>query len=161
MTDSGITSHLDESGSIHMVDVSTKDTTVRVASATAFVRMSPDGLELLREGRLAKGDALTTAKLAGIMAAKKTHDLIPLCHPLSLSSIDVVCEIADSGVKVTTEVRTVERTGVEMEALVAASIAALTIYDMCKSVDRAMVVEEVMLLSKSGGRSGAWRRPTD
>ena len=141
-----------------MVDVSSKDVTERTASAVARVRMSEEAITAIREATLRKGDALGTARIAGIMAAKKTHELIPLCHPLALTDIHVDLELNDSGAVITTTVKTRDRTGVEMEALVGASVAALTIYDMCKSIDRAMVIEEVALVSKSGGKSGDWRR---
>lgn len=141
-----------------MVDVSSKDVTERTASAFARVRMSKEAVAAVRDATLKKGDALGTARIAGIMAAKKTHELIPLCHPLALTDIQVEVELGDSGAEITTTVKTRDRTGVEMEALVGASVAALTIYDMCKSIDRAMVIEEVALVSKSGGRSGDWHR---
>jgi cyclic pyranopterin phosphate synthase len=141
-----------------MVDVSAKQVTPREARASARLVMSPETAEALRQGDLAKGDALGTARIAGIMAAKRTHDLIPLCHPLSLTQIEVDLELGKDRVNIRTRVRTRDRTGVEMEALVAASIAALTLYDMCKSIDRSMTVEALRLDSKSGGRSGDWER---
>ena len=153
-------SHLDERGRARMVDVGGKDETERRARAEALVVMAPATLQLIADGAVPKGDVLASARLAGIMAAKRTHELIPLCHPLNLSAVNVEMEAdpALPGLRVTTEARLRGRTGVEMEALVAASVAALTIYDMCKAVDRGMEVRSVRLLEKSGGRSGTWRR---
>jgi len=150
--------HLDESGSARMVDISNKQITARVAEAEAFVSMSASVVRLLREGAVEKGDAFGVARVAGIMAAKKTHELIPLCHPLGISEVKVDLEFADGGVKVSTQVKTTGRTGVEMEALTAAAVAALTLYDMCKSADKSIIIERVGLVAKSGGRSGDWRR---
>jgi cyclic pyranopterin monophosphate synthase len=152
-------SHLDASGAANMVDVSDKAVTERVASAEGRVVMQPETLRIIREGDAKKGDVLGTARLAGIMAAKRTHDLIPLCHPLLLSKIRVDCAIDDAlpGVRVTAEVKVSGQTGVEMEALTAVSIACLTVYDMVKAVDRAMRIEGVRVLEKSGGRSGAYK----
>ena len=154
-------SHLDERGHARMVDVGGKDETERLARAEALVVMAPATLRLIADGAVPKGDVFGTARLAGIMAAKRTHELIPLCHQLNLSAVHV--EIAPEpglpGLRITTEARLRGRTGVEMEALVAASVAALTVYDMCKAVDRGMEVRAVRLLAKSGGRSGTWRRP--
>ena len=153
-------SHLDEQGRAHMVDVGGKATTERRAVATAAVVMAPSTARLLADGRLPKGDALAVARVAGIMAAKRTPDLIPLCHPIALASVEVELEVdAEAGravVRATT--RTRDRTGVEMEAMTAASVAALTLYDMVKGVERGVRVEEVALVEKSGGRSGHWRR---
>ncbi len=148
-------SHLDEQGRARMVAVSAKAETAREAEAGGRVVMAPDTLALVREGG-AKGDVLAVAQLAGVMAAKRTADLIPLCHPLALTGIDVALEIDDGlpGVAIRARVRTTGKTGVEMEALTAVSVAALTVYDMCKAVDRAMRIEAVRLLRKSGGRSG-------
>ena len=153
-------SHLDAAGRLSMVDVSAKPESQRVARARARVRMQAQTLALLLDGQLAKGDAIAVARLAGIAAAKKTADLIPLCHPLMLTHIDVqITADADlPGVCIEATCALVARTGVEMEALCAASVAALAIYDMCKAVDRGMVIEQVALLEKSGGRSGHWRR---
>ena len=151
-------SHLSSSGEARMVDVSEKTSTVRKARAGGSIRMSSEAVAALRQGSLQKGDALAAARIAGIMAAKKTHDLIPLCHPLAIDSVEVDLRFTDSGVDVETTVRTRDRTGVEMEALVAATVAALTIYDMCKSVDKSITLEDIRLLSKSGGRSGSWSR---
>lgn len=142
-----------------MVDVGDKPVTERRASAEALVVMSPDTLDLILEGALPKGDAIGTARLAGIMAAKKTSDLIPLCHPLSLTDVTVEVERSGSGAVIRTSVRTADRTGVEMEALTAAAVAALTLYDMIKGVERGARIEGVRLLHKSGGRTGAWSAP--
>ena len=141
-----------------MVDVTAKEVTTREAVASGFVRMASSTREAVTEGRLQKGDALETARIAGIMAAKKTSDLIPLCHPISLGAVDVVFDEKDDGIGIVATVRTNERTGVEMEALTAVSVAALTIYDMVKGIERGVEVTDVHLLRKSGGRSGEWRR---
>ncbi|KAA2243929.1 cyclic pyranopterin monophosphate synthase MoaC [Salinarimonas soli] len=150
--------HLDASGAANMVDVSEKDATHRTGIAEGLVVMQPETLAIIRQGDAKKGDVLGTARLAGIMAAKRTHELIPLCHPLLLTKVRVDCEIDESlpGVRITAEVRVSGQTGVEMEALTAASVACLTIYDMVKAVDRAMRIEGVRLLKKSGGRSGTY-----
>jgi indole-3-glycerol phosphate synthase len=150
--------HLDAEGRARMVDVSDKDETDRVAVAAGRVVMRPETLERIRSGDVAKGDVLAVARLAGIMAAKRTAELIPLCHPLALTSVelDLACVPERSAVEITATCRLRGRTGVEMEALTATSIAALTVYDMCKAVDRGMVVTDLRLLSKSGGRSGNW-----
>jgi cyclic pyranopterin phosphate synthase len=151
-------SHLDATGSANMVDVSGKDVTERVASAEGRVVMQPETLRIIREGDAKKGDVLGTARLAGIMAAKRTHELIPLCHPLLLSKIRVECEIDENlpGVRVSAEVKVSGQTGVEMEALTAVSVACLTVYDMVKAVDRSMRIEGIRVLKKSGGRSGSY-----
>jgi cyclic pyranopterin phosphate synthase len=141
-----------------MVDVGGKEKTERVAVASAFLRMLPATQERIRQGKVEKGDVLAAARLAGVMAAKRTPDVIPLCHPIALSGVEVETTLEAEGLSVRVTVRTVDRTGVEMEALMAASAAALTVYDMCKSVDRGMVVERVQLEHKSGGRSGTWDR---
>ena len=150
--------HLDASGRAAMVDVADKAETARVAVAGARVRMAPATLAMILDGTAPKGDVLATARIAGIMAAKRTHELIPLCHPLGLSSVAVEIDPAKdgSGLDIRATARVTGRTGVEMEALTAASIAALTLYDMCKAVDRGMVVDGLRLLHKSGGRSGDW-----
>jgi cyclic pyranopterin monophosphate synthase len=154
--------HLDRKGQAHMVDVSGKAVTLRRAVATSLVRMRPGTLELVTTGQAAKGDVLATARIAGIMAAKRTSGLIPLCHPLPLTRVSVELEPeGDAALRVTATAETEAKTGVEMEALTAASIAALTVYDMCKAVDRGMVIEEVKLLSKEGGASGTWTRGDD
>ena len=141
-----------------MVDVGAKPKTERVAVATARVRMRPATVRRIVQGTLEKGDVLAAAQLAGVMAAKRTPDLVPLCHPISLSGVEVEVWTRGAGVDVRTEVKTVDRTGVEMEALTAAAAAALTVYDMCKSIDRGMVVESLQLEHKSGGRTGTWER---
>ncbi len=151
-------SHVDAEGKAAMVDVSAKSATVREATATAFVAMTPETVQIVRDGGLAKGDALGAAKLAGIMAAKKTWDLIPLCHPLAITGIKVDLTLEDGGVRIRSEVKTADRTGVEMEALVATSVAALTVYDMCKAVDKGIRIEFVELVNKVGGKSGGWTR---
>ena len=140
-------SHMDESGGVRMVDVGGKPESRRRAVASASVRMAPETARRLRE--LPKGDALTTAQLAGIMAAKRTSELIPLCHPLPLSHVDVTLEVAEASVEITASAETSAQTGVEMEALVAASIAALTVYDMAKAIDKEMVVAEIRLVEKT------------
>ena len=151
--------HLDESGAANMVDVSGKAVTARTAKAEGAVVMAPETLDLIRRGDAKKGDVLGTARLAGIMAAKRTHELIPLCHPLLLTKVAVDCALDDAlpGVRVTAEARVSGQTGVEMEALTAVSVACLTIYDMVKAADRGMRIEGVRLLAKAGGRSGAWQ----
>lgn len=155
--------HFDAQGHAHMVDVSAKPVTDRIAIAEARVRMAPDTLALCLEGRAAKGDVLGVARLAGIMAAKRTSDLIPLCHPLPLTraAIDFEAEPGLPGVRITATVKTSGTTGVEMEALTAATVAALTVYDMLKAVDKAMVIEAVRLLLKDGGKSGLYRADTE
>ncbi len=151
--------HLDETGTARMVDVSDKASTARSATAEGWVRMKPETLQLIVSGEAKKGDVLGTARIAGIMAAKRTHELIPLCHPLSLSkvSVDLDTSTVPAGVRVTAHVKTSGQTGVEMEALTAVSVACLTLYDMLKAVDRAMHFEGIRLLEKSGGRSGDYR----
>ena len=145
-------SHVDESGAVHMVDVGGKPLARRRARARAFVRMSPG--TATRLGELPKGDALTTAQLAGIMAAKRTAELIPLCHPLPLTHLDVTLEVEDAGVAIEASAETTAQTGVEMEALTAAAVAALTVYDMAKAIDKEMVVEDVRLLEKTKEAGG-------
>lgn len=151
--------HLDESGAAHMVDVTAKPVTEREARAEARVVMQPETLELILAGEHPKGDVLATARIAGIMAAKKTHELIPLCHALNLTSVKVnLSPGADRrSVYIEARCKLAARTGVEMEALTAASVAALTIYDMCKAVDRGMEISGLRLLEKKGGRSGHWQ----
>ncbi|MEI7813959.1 MAG: cyclic pyranopterin monophosphate synthase MoaC [Coriobacteriia bacterium] len=156
--------HLDESGAAHMVDVADKPVTHRIAVAGAFVEMAPATLQLIVAGKAPKGDVLAIARIAGIMAAKRTADLIPLCHPLPIThaSIDLVAESAPRpGIRITATVETDGKTGIEMEALTAAAVAGLTLYDMCKAVDRGMVVTDVCLLRKEGGASGTWIREED
>ena len=152
--------HFDEEGRARMVDVGEKDETHRIAIARGRIRMQPETLRLIVEGRAKKGDVLGVARIAAIMAAKKTSEIIPLCHPLMLTSIEVDFQPneADSVVEIEARVETRGQTGVEMEALTAVSAAALTIYDMVKAVDRGMIIDEIRLEQKSGGRSGEWRR---
>jgi cyclic pyranopterin monophosphate synthase len=151
-------SHIADDGSISMVDVSGKAASARTARAEAHVRMSPVAQAALREATLAKGDAFVTAQIAGIMAAKQTANLIPLTHPLPLAKVDVRFEWMDDGaLRIEAEAITTAQTGVEMEAMVAASVAALTIYDMTKAVDKGITIESVRLLEKTGGKSGTWR----
>lgn len=151
--------HLDESGAAHMVDVSAKADTVREAVAEGRIRMSAEALQAIVEGSAKKGDVLATARIAGIMAAKKTSELIPLCHPLLLSKIAVDFTFESDGIRATSRVRLTGQTGVEMEAMTAVSVALLTIYDMAKALDKAMTITEIRLLTKSGGKSGNWVRP--
>ena len=150
--------HVDASGAARMVDVSGKDVTSRVAVATGRVQVSPTVVGLLRGEGVPKGDALGVARVAGIMAAKRTPDLVPLCHPLAISGVAVDLAVADDAVEITATVRTTDRTGVEMEALTAVSVAALTVVDMVKAVDKGAVISDVRLESKSGGKSGDWTR---
>lgn len=151
--------HLDASGAANMVDVTDKPASTRTAIAEGCVVMLPETLALIREGDAKKGDVIGTARLAGIMAAKRTHELIPLCHPLLLSKVKVECEADEAlpGLRLTAEVKVQGPTGVEMEALTAISVACLTVYDMVKAVDRGMRIEGIRLLAKDGGRSGAYR----
>ncbi len=151
--------HIDESGQAKMIDVGHKPDTERIATAEGAVEMHPETLALIIEGKVKKGDAITVAQLAGVMAAKRTSELIPLCHPLNLSHIDVICtpNVEDSRVDITATVRTLGKTGVEMEALTAVSVAGLTIYDMAKGVDKGMRLTGVRLIAKSGGQSGDYR----
>ena len=153
---SGGLSHLDEAGRARMVDVSAKDSTARVAIARGRITMRPETLGLILAGQVAKGNVLTTAQIAGIMAAKRTHELIPMCHPLLLTKVDVrfTADEATASVQIEAEARVNGQTGVEMEALTAVSVAALTIYDMCKAVDREMRIDAVRLVHKAGGKSG-------
>jgi len=148
--------HYDKAGRASMVDVSAKSPTKRTAQASAFVAMSPAVLEALPQNP--KGDPLEVARLAGIMAAKRTSDLIPMCHPLPLSHVDVDTRVCENGVAISSEVTTTATTGVEMEALVAASVAALTVYDMCKALDKGIEIRQVVLEKKSGGKSGDYVR---
>ncbi len=154
-------SHFDASGKAHMVDVSAKPETERIARAEGHVRMRAETLALVTSGTAAKGDVLGIARIAGIMAAKRTSDLIPLCHPLALTrvALDLAPDAGLPGVRITAEVGTTGRTGVEMEALTAVSVAALTIYDMLKAAERGMEIGGVRLLAKSGGASGRWEAP--
>lgn len=149
--------HLDDSGAAHMVDVSEKADTVREAVAEGYIAMSAEALVAIRDGSAKKGDVLATARIAGIMAAKKTAELIPLCHPLMLSKVSVDFQLEDDGIRATALVRLTGQTGVEMEAMTSVSIALLTIYDMGKALDKGMTISGVRLLSKSGGKSGDWK----
>ena len=151
--------HIDEAGRARMVDVSGKPATAREAVAAGFVRMSAATLALAQSGQGKKGDVRAVAEIAGVMAAKKTADLIPLCHPLALSKVEVAVEPAEGGLAVTARVRTTGPTGVEMEALTAVSVACLTLYDMLKAAEKGMVIEAIRLIEKSGGASGDWRAP--
>jgi len=153
--------HLDPLGRARMVDVSAKEPSHRRAVARCRVHMAPDTASKVATGAISKGDVLAVARVAGIQAAKQTPNLLPLCHPLLVGSVFVNFRIEDSYIEVETQVDTVDRTGVEMEALTACSVAALTIYDMCKSVDRGMTIGELALWEKTGGRSGMWRREPD
>ena len=150
--------HLDDAGAARMVDVTDKDPTARTAVATGRVLVSADVIALLRGDGVPKGDALAVARIAGIMGAKQTPALIPLCHPLALSGVTVDLTVADESVDITATVRTTDRTGVEMEALTAVSVAALTVVDMVKAVDKAAVITDIRVVSKTGGKSGDWSR---
>src|SRR4051812_5795158 len=160
MSDRGLT-HLDPLGRARMVDVTPKEATHRRAVARGRVIMQPDTTSLVARGAITKGDVLAVARVAGIQAAKRTPDLIPLCHPLLVGSVLVNFRIEDSYIEVEAQVDTVDRTGVEMEAMTACAVACLTIYDMCKSADRSMVIGEITLWEKTGGRSGTYRRALD
>ncbi len=152
--------HFDDTGRARMVDVTEKNETVRVATARGAVRMKPSTLELIEQGKVAKGDVLAVAQVAGIMAAKRTPDLIPMCHPLGITGVEMRLELnhEESLVEISATVRLAGRTGVEMEALTAVSVAALTVYDMCKAVDREMIIDQIRLMHKAGGKSGEFRR---
>ena len=154
----GRLSHFDQAGRARMVDVGDKETTRRVAIASGRIDMRPETVALIREGRAAKGDVLAVAQVAAIMAAKRTHELVPMCHPLLLTRIEAGFELDEGGVEITARVETTGQTGVEMEALTAVSVAALTIYDMVKAVDREMTIGAIQIEQKEGGRSGDWRR---
>jgi cyclic pyranopterin monophosphate synthase len=156
--DMGKLSHIDEAGKARMVDVTEKQATVRLARAKGFVKTSPETLKLIQDGKMAKGDPLETARIAGISAAKNASQLIPLCHPLSLTHVDVRCSILELGIEIEASATAEGKTGVEMEALTAVSVTALTIYDMCKAVERGIVITDIRLIEKSGGRSGHYRR---
>ena len=151
-------SHYDSSGNVHMVDVSAKASTARVAAAHAFVRMKPATVRAIRRLKNPKGDPLEVARIAGIAAAKRTSELIPLCHPLSLTHVDVAAKVCQNGIEIVSRVATTGPTGVEMEALVAAGVASLTIYDMCKALEKGMEITDLYLLEKTGGKSGEYRR---
>lgn len=149
--------HIDEQGAARMVDISAKPATVREATAAGRIDMTPDALDAIRSGAVKKGDVIAVARIAGIMAAKKTPDLVPLCHPLPISGVTLDLTPDDGGIAATATVRTTHGTGVEMEALTAVSVALLTVYDMAKALDRGMRIGEIRLIAKSGGRSGDWR----
>ena len=158
VADSGPLSHIDDQGAAHMVDVTGKAATRRTAVAAGTLRTSAHVVQLIAAGGLPKGDALATARLAGILAAKRTSDLIPLCHQLALTGVDVEFSVGETDIDITATVRSTDRTGVEMEALTAVSVAALTLIDMIKSVDKGAVITDVRLEAKDGGKSGPWRR---
>lgn len=158
MTDEPRLTHLDERGHAHMVDVSAKDRTVRVATAEARVRCRAETLARIRDGSVPKGDVLAVARIAGIAAAKRTPDLLPLCHPVSLTGVEVEIELEAGGLHVTATARAADRTGVEMEALTAAAAAALAAYDMLKALERGIEIHDLRLLRKEGGRTGVWTR---
>lgn len=154
--------HLDENGAARMVNVGDKQVTQRVATAQSVITMQPETLRMIADGTAPKGDVFACARIAGIMAAKKTAELIPMCHPIPIESVEISIEaVSDTQVRILSTLRCSHKTGIEMEALTAASVAALTIYDMCKAVDRGMRIDETMLLYKSGGRSGEFRREAD
>lgn len=150
--------HLDESGEARMVDVSAKEVSVRTATATGFVRLSADCVAALRAGDVPKGDALAVARIAGIQGAKRTPDLVPLCHPIALHGVTVSLAVRDGGVAIEAGVRTADRTGVEMEALTSVAVAGLALIDMVKAIDPAAVITDVRVEEKAGGRTGVWRR---
>ena len=152
-------SHLDDHGAAHMVDVSAKVATARTATAVGTVRTTAEVIALIASGGLPKGDALATARIAGILAAKRTGDLIPLCHQLALTGVDIDFEIGTSAIELTATVRTTDRTGVEMEALTAVSVTALTVYDMIKAVDPAAHLDDIHVVAKQGGKTGVWTAP--
>ena len=156
--DSGPLSHIDDRGAAHMVDVAGKAATKRTAVAAGSLRTSGQVIELIASGGLPKGDALATARVAGILAAKRTSDLIPLCHQLALTGVDVEFSAGDTDVEITATVHSTDRTGVEMEALTAVSVAALTLYDMIKAVDPAARIDDIRVLRKDGGKHGTWER---
>lgn len=158
MSAENIFTHLNDDGQAHMVDVSNREITTRSATASGKVLLSKTVIAMLRDGKVPKGDVLATARLAGIMGAKRTPDLIPLAHPIALHSVSVELEVVDDGVNIAAAVRTADRTGVEMEALTSISIAALTIIDMVKSLDPGATITNVRVESKDGGRNGAWKR---
>ena len=158
MTPENSLTHINDKGQAHMVDVASRDITLRIASASGWVKLSPQVIGLLRGGGVPKGDVLATARIAAIMGAQRTPDLIPLCHPIAIHGVDVNLEVKDQGVFIEIEVRTADRTGVEMEALTAVAIAGLTIIDMVKSLDPAATICDVQVEKKSGGRNGDWVR---
>ena len=151
--------HLDENGAARMVDVGDKQVTKRTAQAHAVITMQPETLRRIAEGTMPKGDVFACARIAGIMAAKRTSDLIPMCHPLPIDGVEIeITPVSETKVRIVSTLRCTHKTGIEMEALTAASVAALTIYDMCKAIDRGMCIDQVLLLHKAGGKSGEYRR---
>jgi len=159
MTQPGRLTHVDESGHARMVDVSAKDVTVREARASGRVLLSADAIAALRAGQVPKGDALAVARIAGIQAAKRTPDLVPLCHPIAIHAVTVDLQVGDRAVEIAATVRTADRTGVEMEALTSVTVAALALIDMVKAIDPAAVISDVRVDEKTGGKTGPWRRP--
>ena len=159
MTRPGRLTHTDDAGHARMVDVSAKDVTVREARASGRVLLSADAIAALRAGEVPKGDALAVARIAGIQAAKRTPDLVPLCHPIAIHAVAVDLQVGDHGVEITATVRTADRTGVEMEALTSVTVAALALIDMVKAIDPAAVITDVRVEEKTGGKTGPWRRP--
>jgi cyclic pyranopterin phosphate synthase len=159
MTQPGRLTHTDEHGHARMVDVSAKDVTVREARASGRVLLSADAIAALRAGQVPKGDALAVARIAGIQAAKRTPDLVPLCHPIAIHAVTVDLEVGDGAVEIAATVRTADRTGVEMEALTSVTVAALALIDMVKAIDPAAVISDVRVDEKTGGKTGPWRRP--
>jgi cyclic pyranopterin monophosphate synthase len=159
MTQPGRLTHTDDAGHARMVDVSAKDVTVREARASGRVLLSAEAIAALRAGQVPKGDALAVARIAGIQAAKRTPDLVPLCHPIAIHAVTVDLQVADNAVQISATVRTADRTGVEMEALTSVTVAALALIDMVKAIDPAAVISDVRVDEKSGGKTGAWRRP--
>jgi cyclic pyranopterin phosphate synthase len=159
MTRPGRLTHTDEAGHARMVDVSAKDVTVREARASGRVLLSPEAIAALRAGEVPKGDALAVARIAGIQAAKRTPDLVPLCHPIAIHAVTVDLQVGDRAVEIAATVRTADRTGVEMEALTSVTVAALALIDMVKAIDPAAVITDVRVEEKTGGKTGPWRRP--
>jgi cyclic pyranopterin phosphate synthase len=159
MTQPDRLTHTDESGHARMVDVSAKDVTVREARASGRVLLSPEAIAALRAGEVPKGDALAVARIAGIQAAKRTPDLVPLCHPIAIHAVTVDLQVGDGAVEIAATVRTADRTGVEMEALTSVAVAALALIDMVKAIDPAAVISDVRVDEKTGGKTGPWRRP--
>ncbi|HXZ73086.1 MAG TPA: cyclic pyranopterin monophosphate synthase MoaC [Streptosporangiaceae bacterium] len=159
MTRPGRLTHTDDAGHARMVDVSAKDVTVREARASGRVLLSPEAIAALRAGEVPKGDALAVARIAGIQAAKRTPDLVPLCHPIAIHAVAVDLQVGDRAVGITATVRTADRTGVEMEALTSVTVAALALIDMVKAIDPAAVITDVRVEEKTGGKTGPWRRP--
>ena len=159
MTEPGRLTHTDDSGHARMVDVSAKDVTAREARASGRVLLSAEAIAALRAGQVPKGDALAVARIAGIQAAKRTPDLVPLCHPIAIHAVTVDLQVTDKAVEIATTVRTADRTGVEMEALTSVTVAALALIDMVKAIDPAAVITDVRVDEKTGGKTGTWRRP--